>query len=127
MSESPSSAQQLNVLGNPLAPCSTEPMTGFFRSGCCETCAEDVGQHTVCTRVTAEFLEFSRSRGNDLITPRPEFGFPGLRPGDGWCVCLGRWIEALQAGCAPPVSLAATHESVLDVLSLETLQANAMG
>lgn len=117
---------QPNVLGEPLAPCSTDPLTGFFRTGCCETCAEDVGRHTVCARVTPAFLEFSQRQGNDLVTPRPEFGFPGLQPGDRWCVCLGRWIEALQAGCAPPVDLNATHESVLELLSLETLQTHAL-
>lgn len=119
-------SRQINVLGEPLLACSTAPMTGFFRNGCCETCAEDLGLHTVCAVVTAEFLEFSRGRGNDLSTPRPEYGFPGLVPGDSWCLCLGRWIEAVQAGCAPRVHLAATHESALEALSLETLQAHAV-
>jgi hypothetical protein len=99
-----------NVLGDRLDVCSAEPKTGFFRDGCCNTNEEDVGSHTVCAVMTAEFLEFSNSRGNDLSTPMPQFGFPGLRPGDRWCLCAPRWREALEAGCAPRVVLRATHE-----------------
>jgi uncharacterized protein (DUF2237 family) len=98
-----------NVLGEPLGSCSMDPVTGFFRNGCCETGPEDVGMHTVCAVMTAEFLEFSELVGNDLSTPRPEFGFPGLQPGDRWCLCAPRWKEALDAGVAPPVVLEATH------------------
>jgi uncharacterized protein (DUF2237 family) len=101
-------------------------MTGFYRDGSCRTGPEDAGSHTVCARVTAEFLEFSRARGNDLVTPRPEWGFPGLKPGDGWCLCASRWKEALDAGCAPPVVLAATHEKALEVVNLEELRAHAV-
>jgi hypothetical protein len=114
-----------NVLGGPLAICSTDPLTGFTRTGCCETGPDDVGSHTVCARVTAEFLAFSRSRGNDLSTPMPEYGFPGLKPGDRWCVCAARWKEAFDAGVAPPVVLAATHAAALDVIALEVLAAHA--
>lgn len=110
-----------NVLGAPLALCGDEPPTGFFRDGCCRTGPTDTGRHTLCAQVTQAFLEFSREQGNDLITPRPEFGFPGLRPGDRWCLCVQRWNEAQLAGCAPPVLLAATHERALDVLTLAVL------
>lgn len=99
-----------------------EPLTGFFRNGVCDTCAEDAGMHTVCARMTAEFLEFSKSRGNDLSTPMPAFQFPGLKPGDYWCVCLGRWVEAYNAGVAPPVRLEATHASVLEFIDMEILR-----
>ena len=116
----------LNVLGGALQECGTEPMTGFFRDGCCNTSAEDHGSHTVCTTVTARFLEFSRDAGNDLSTPRPEWGFPGLRPGDGWCVCAARWLEAAAAGAAAPVRLVATHERALEVVPLEMLRAHAV-
>lgn len=115
-----------NVLGGELASCSTDPMTGYFRDGCCRTVADDAGEHTLCARVTAEFLEFSRARGNDLMTPRPEWGFPGLLPGDQWCLCASRWKEALHAGCAPPVRLEATHESVLRHVSLAELEDHAV-
>jgi len=115
----------LSVLGEPLEPCSTDPMTGFWRDGCCNTGPADRGEHTVCARVTEAFLDFSRARGNDLVTPRPEFGFPGLRPGDRWCLCVDRWIEAEAAGCAPPVVLEATHAASLQKVSLETLKAHA--
>src|SRR5687768_8827568 len=98
-----------NVLGTPLRTCSTAPMTGYFRNGCCDTGADDIGLHLVCTRVTAEFLAFSAAAGNDLSTPFPAYGFPGLRPGDQWCLCASRWKEALDAGVAPPVVLEATH------------------
>ena len=104
-----------NVLGGDLAPCSTAPRTGFYRDGCCNTGPEDVGSHTVCVIATAEFLEFSKSRGNDLSTPVPDFGFPGLKPGDRWCLCAPRWKEALDAGVAPPVVLEATHEETLAI------------
>jgi hypothetical protein len=115
-----------NVLGGPLAVCGTNPMTGFFRSGCCDTSREDVGSHTVCAVLTAAFLEHSQAMGNDLSTPRPEYGFPGLKPGDRWCLCAARWQEALDAGVAPPVVLAATHERALEVVSLDDLRANAL-
>jgi len=120
----PSSAR--NVFGAPLACCCTSPRTGFDRDGYCHTGPHDVGSHTVCAEMTAEFLAFTRSRGNDLTTPRLEFGFPGLKPGNRWCLCVGRWQEALAAGVAPPVLLAATHEKALDVVSLEQLQAHAL-
>lgn len=114
-------SQARNVLDLPLQPCSFDPLTGFFRDGCCNTGAHDIGQHLVCVVVTAEFLAFSRERGNDLSTPRPEWGFAGLQPGDRWCLCLERWVEALQLGQAPELVLSATHENVLERLSLETL------
>lgn len=114
-----------NVLGTDLRPCCRDPLTGFYRDGYCRTGPGDTGLHTVCARVTAEFLEFSRRQGNDLITPRPEFGFPGLKPGDGWCLCVTRWQEALEAGCAPPVDLAATHSSAVEFVTLEEFQAHA--
>lgn len=107
-----------NVFGTPLEPCGTDPLTGFYRDGCCETGPEDLGVHTVCVVATAEFLRFSREAGNDLSTPRPEFDFPGVRPGDRWCVCAARWKEAWEAGKAPPVVLTATHEATLDVIPL---------
>ncbi|SHJ93940.1 hypothetical protein SAMN05443637_101200 [Pseudonocardia thermophila] len=115
-----------NVLGGELQTCSTDPMTGFYRTGCCETGAEDVGVHTVCAQMTAEFLEFSAAQGNDLSTPRPEFGFAGLKPGDRWCVCADRWVEAYEAGVAPPVVLEATHASMLDWVDLSVLQRHAV-
>jgi len=118
----PSSAR--NVFGAPLACCCTSPRTGFYRDGYCHTGPHDVGSHTVCALMTAEFLDFSRRHGNDLTTPRPEFDFPGLQPGDRWCLCVSRWKEALQAGVAPPVLLAATHEKALEVVTLEQLQAH---
>jgi uncharacterized protein (DUF2237 family) len=114
-----------NVLGGPLKPCSTAPVTGFFRNGHCDTCAEDAGYHTVCVEVTAEFLAFSRAAGNDLSTPQPEYGFPGLSPGDRWCVCAARWLECLEAGVASPVALAATHERTLKIVPLEVLRQHA--
>jgi uncharacterized protein (DUF2237 family) len=118
--------RQLNVFGEPLATCSDTPKTGWYRSGCCETDPTDHGSHTVCALMTAEFLDFSRSRGNDLSTPRPEFGFPGLRPGDRWCLCAARWQEAFLAGCAPRVNLRATHQRALDVVALVDLKAHAI-
>jgi uncharacterized protein (DUF2237 family) len=111
----------LNVLGGPLAECSAAPMTGFYRTGCCHTGAEDVGLHVVCAEMTTEFLEFSRARGNDLSTPMPQHGFPGLKPGDRWCLCGARWVEAYQAGNAPRVVLNATHEAMLALVPLELL------
>jgi uncharacterized protein len=119
-------SEQRNVFGEPLGSCCTSPMTGFYRSGCCETDAEDLGAHVVCAEMTAEFLEFSRSRGNDLSTPVPDFGFPGLKPGDRWCLCAARWREALEAGMAPRVALMATHEAVLDYVSLDDLKKHAL-
>lgn len=115
-----------NVLGTELQTCSTDPMTGFFRNGCCHTGPGDEGLHLVCARMTKEFLEFSRSRGNDLSTPIPEYGFPGLKPGDRWCLCAARWKEALEADMAPPVVLEATHISALEFMELEELQAHAI-
>ena len=116
----------LNVLGERLKPCAFDPMTGFFRDGCCNTGPEDRGRHTVCVRMTQEFLDFSRARGNDLSSPRPEFGFPGLRPGDRWCLCALRWREAFEAGAAPQVVLASTHRATLKIIPLEALQAHAL-
>ncbi len=115
-----------NVLGENLEICSLEPLTGFTRSGECETGRPDIGSHTVCAQMTQDFLEFSRSRGNDLITPVPRVGFPGLRPGDRWCVCAPRWSEALEAGCAPRVALRASHERALEDVSLDDLKAHAI-
>ena len=115
-----------NVFGEPLESCSNDPKTGFFRDGCCNTSDEDVGRHTVCIRVTREFLEFSRSCGNDLSTPRQEFGFPGLRPGDQWCLCAQRWQEALDAGAAPRVVLRATHAATVEIVSLQDLKRYAI-
>jgi uncharacterized protein len=111
-----------NVLGGELIACSNRPLTGFFRNGCCETSAEDVGMHTVCAVMTAEFLEFSTSVGNDLTTPHPEFRFPELKPGDRWCLCAPKWKEALDAGVAPPVVLEATHEETLAITPLGVLK-----
>ncbi|MFO1100604.1 MAG: DUF2237 domain-containing protein [Xanthobacteraceae bacterium] len=111
-----------NVLGNRLEICSIKPMTGFFRDGCCDTSREDIGSHTVCAVMTAEFLEFSKSRGNDLSTPIPELGFGGLKPGDRWCLCAPRWQEALEAGQAPRVVLRATHEGALGYCSFADLK-----
>jgi len=117
---------ETNVLGEPLQPCSEQPMTGFFRDGCCRTGPQDLGAHVICARMTAEFLEYSRSRGNDLITPQPGAGFPGLRPGDRWCLCASRWKEALEAGTAPRVILQATHERALRIVTLDDLKRHAL-
>jgi uncharacterized protein (DUF2237 family) len=117
---------KLNVLGEPLASCSEDPLTGFYRDGCCNTGPEDHGSHTVCTRVTSDFLKFSRSMGNDLSTPHPEFGFPGLRSGDQWCLCAARWQEALDAGAAPLVVLQATHAASLRIVKLADLKRHAV-
>ncbi len=114
-----------NVLGGDLAVCGTDPMTGFYRTGCCDTGGEDSGVHTVCAQVTAEFLQFSAEAGNDLSTPRPEFGFAGLQPGDQWCLCASRWAEALEAGAAPPVVLEATHARTLEWIDQADLQKHA--
>lgn len=114
-----------NVLGGPLKLCSSDPVTGFFRNGRCDTCAEDHGCHTVCVEVTEEFLQHSRAVGNDLSTPRPEFQFPGLKPGDRWCVCASRWLELLERNVSAPVVLAATHERTLEVVPIELLQMHA--
>ena len=115
-----------NVLGGPLAVCSSAPRTGFFRDGCCNTGADDVGIHVICARMTREFLEFERQRGNDLVTPMPAAQFPGLSPGDRWCVCAGRWREAFDAGVAPPVVLEATHEEALAIVPLADLRRHAL-
>jgi uncharacterized protein (DUF2237 family) len=114
--------RQRNVLGGPLRECSGSPKTGFFRNGRCDTCPEDLGAHVVCAEVTEEFLAFSAAAGNDLSTPRPEFGFPGLQPGDRWCLCAARWKQAFDAGVAPPVILNATHESALAIVPIEDLR-----
>ncbi|MGQ0793965.1 MAG: DUF2237 family protein [Deltaproteobacteria bacterium] len=119
-------ADEKNVFGGGLTPCSESPMTGFYRDGCCRTGSEDLGLHVVCAEVTEEFLEFSKSRGNDLTTPMPEYGFAGLKPGDRWCLCARRWKEALDAGFAPPVILASTHEATLRVISLADLKKYAI-
>ena len=116
----------LNVHGDPLAPCSTDPLTGFFRNGACDTCAEDRGSHTVCAVMTAEFLALSKYLGNDLSTPRPEFGFAGLKPGDHWCLCAARFLQAHDEGCAPRVNLAATHQRALEIVPLEVLESCAL-
>ncbi len=115
-----------NVLGEELEPCSTDPMTGFYRDGCCRTGPDDVGLHLVCVEVTDEFLTFSRDRGNDLSTPNPLYQFPGLTEGDRWCLCVERWKEALEAGAAPAIVLGATHISALEFVDLEDLQAHAI-
>ena len=115
-----------NVLGTELEDCSLDPMTGFFRDGCCNTGPEDVGLHTLCAEMTDEFLKFSKSRGNDLSTPNPMFQFPGLKAGDRWCLCVLRWKEAFEAGMAPRVNLRATHMSVLEFVDLEHLQEYAV-
>ncbi len=112
----------INVLGEPLAACSNDPVTGFFRDGHCNTCAEDRGSHTVCALMTAEFLAFSKYVGNDLSTPRPEFGFAGLKPGDQWCLCAARFLQAHDEGCAPQVRLEATHARALDIVALDVLK-----
>ena len=111
-----------NILGTNLEVCSLNPITGFTRSGCCETGPEDRGQHTLCAEVTDEFLQFSKLQGNDLMTPRPEFNFTGLKPGDRWCLCASRWLEALEEGIAPPVILEATHEKALEIIDLAELK-----
>ncbi|PWK57284.1 DUF2237 family protein [Roseicyclus mahoneyensis] len=116
----------VNVLGGALQECSRDPMTGFFRNGACDTCAEDRGSHTVCAVMTAEFLAFSKYVGNDLSTPRPEYGFAGLKPGDQWCLCASRFLQAHEDGVAPRVNLAATHARALDIVPLEVLHEHAV-
>ena len=116
----------LNVLGTELVPCSYDPLTGYLRDGCCNTQEDDAGTHVVCVKVTAEFLAFSLASGNDLSTPRPEYRFAGLKPGNRWCLCVSRWLQALEAGVAPPVVLESTHRSALDHVPLATLQAHAL-
>jgi len=116
----------VNVLGEQLELCSSDPVTGFFRNGCCDTSEFDRGSHTVCVVMTAEFLAFSRARGNDLSTPRPEFGFAGLKPGDRWCLCAARFLEAYQAGMAPRVRLVATHKRALEIVPLDCLREHAL-
>ena len=113
----------VNVLGGVLAPCSRDPLTGFFRDGVCNTCPEDQGSHTVCAVMTAEFLAYSKYVGNDLSTPRPEFDFPGLKPGDSWCLCASRFLQAYDEGCAPMVHLEATHQRALEIVPLKVLEA----
>ncbi len=111
-----------NVFGNPLIMCCQDPLTGFYRNGMCQTGKEDFGTHIVCARLTDEFLEYSKSKGNDLITPRPDLNFPGLKAGDYWCLCISRWIEAQREGVAPPIKLESTHEKALSYMTLETLE-----
>ncbi|MDX1757762.1 MAG: DUF2237 domain-containing protein [Marinobacter sp.] len=118
--------EAVNVLGEALETCGNDPRTGFYRDGCCNTGPDDLGQHTVCTVVTEDFLAFSKARGNDLSTPVPAFGFPGLRPGDSWCLCAARWQEALEADCAPRVKLRATHQATLEVCELADLKRYAI-
>jgi uncharacterized protein len=124
--ERPGQNPATNVLGGALLPCSVAPVTGFFRDGCCNTGPEDLGLHVVCVEVTAEFLAFSKARGNNLSTPMPEYGFPGLQPGDRWCLCAARWEEARQAGRAPRVLLEATHIAALEICALDDLKAHAV-
>ncbi len=116
----------INILGTELAPCSYDPMTGFTRNGCCETGPMDVGSHTVCAVMTEEFLAYTRDMGNDLSTPLPEYDFPGLKPGDRWCVCASRWEQAREANVAPPVVLESTHAKALEILSKDALIAHAL-
>lgn len=116
----------INVLGRPLTSCSEDPLTGFFRDGHCNSCAEDTGSHTVCAVMTDEFLAYSKYVGNDLSTPRPEFGFNGLKSGDQWCLCAARFLQAHDEGCAPQVNLSATHVAALDIVKLEILQEHAL-
>ncbi|MBI5616165.1 MAG: DUF2237 domain-containing protein [Gammaproteobacteria bacterium] len=120
------SVKQKNVFGGPLETCSRAPLTGFYRSGCCDTGADDLGLHAVCAEMTREFLDFSKARGNDLTVPNPAVGFPGLAPGDRWCLCAGRWVEAVEAGCAPRIVLAATNKEVLEHVPLELLKRHAL-
>ena len=115
-----------NVLGTPLVACSYAPLTGYLRDGCCRTLPDDSGLHLVCARVTQAFLDFSLTRGNDLITPRPQYRFRGLKPGDRWCLCASRWKEAYDAGVAPPVALESTHERALDIIALDVLKSCAL-
>ena len=118
--------EEINVLGEPLQACSERPLTGFFRDAMCNTCNEDVASHTVCIQASKEFLEYSRFKGNDLSTPVPEYGFAGVKPGDGWCLCAARWLEAYQSGMAPRVHLMKTHKRALEVVPLEKLREYAV-
>jgi uncharacterized protein (DUF2237 family) len=122
----PGRGNQLNVLGGPLLPCNERPMTGFFRDGCCNTSEDDLGSHTICVVLTAEFLEFSKDSGNDLSTPRPEFDFPGLQPGQRWCLCAARWLQAFRADKAPQVSLNSTNQAALEIVPLAALKQHAV-
>jgi uncharacterized protein (DUF2237 family) len=115
-----------NVLGTPLVACSYAPLTGYLRDGCCQTLPDDTGLHLVCARVTQAFLDFSVAQGNDLVTPRPEYRFRGLKPGDRWCLCASRWLQAYEAGVAPPVALESTHERALDIIPLDALKSCAL-
>lgn len=117
--------ESINVLGEPIEPCGHEPVTGFFRDGCCNTSDADLGSHTVCVQVTEEFLQYTRFRGNDLTTPVPDFGFPGLQPGDRWCLCANRWLEAYKDGMAPKVMLRSTHQRALEIVPLDKLKQHA--
>ena len=119
-------AESLNVFGRKLTPCSEDPLTGFFRDGCCNTCEQDVDSHTVCIEVTTDFLEYSRFAGNDLSTPHPEFGFAGLKVGDRWCLCANRWLEAFEKGMAPKVVMENTHLKALEIVPLELLTQHAV-
>jgi uncharacterized protein (DUF2237 family) len=119
-------AESLNVFDEPLSPCGKHPLTGFFRDGCCNTGDSDAGSHTVCVEISAEFLELSRSRGNDLVTPNPEFGFVGLKPGDRWCLCASRWLEACEQHMAPRVFLTRTHKRSLEIIPLKLLRQHAV-
>ncbi|MDX2266458.1 MAG: DUF2237 domain-containing protein [Hyphomicrobiales bacterium] len=119
-------AAQKNVFGEPIEECSTAPLTGFFRNGCCDTAPADRGSHTVCAQMTAEFLDYSKSVGNDLSTPVPVYAFPGLKPGDQWCLCAARWLQAFHAGVAPKVRLRATNEAALEIVSLDDLKRHAL-
>ena len=118
--------ESVNVLGEPLEPCGTDPVTGFFRDGCCNTSDQDIGSHTVCVEITQAFLEYSRFRGNDLSTPLPDFGFPGLKPGDRWCLCAARWYEAYQHNMAPRIYLRRTHRRALETIPLDVLRRHAL-
>lgn len=120
--DQPAWERSLNVFDEPLETCSDRPLTGFFRDGCCNTSADDTGSHTVCIVATQEFLEYSRFRGNDLSTPQPSFHFPGVQPGDRWCLCAARWLEAYSQGMAPKVCLRSTHKRALDIVPLELLR-----
>jgi len=122
----PGRGNQLNVLGGPLLTCSDEPVTGFFRDGCCNTSEHDFGSHTICVVLTEEFLAYSKAAGNDLSTPRPEFDFPGLKAGQCWCLCAARWVEAYRAGKAPKVSLNSTNQAALEVVPLDLLKQHAI-
>ena len=114
--------EEINVLGEPLQSCSEKPLTGFFRDGKCNTCSEDIGSHTVCIQASQKFLEYSRFKGNDLSTPMPEYGFDGVKPGDHWCLCAARWLEALDSGMAPKVYLMRTHQRALEIVPMEKLR-----